>query len=344
MNEQQTSLFRREAVEHHASVGRSRGDLLRITPSWTRWTYWLLLLIVVGGLLYTVLGTVPEYAEGPAVIWRERTFVTATAAGTVAAIKVQAGDPVEAGHLLIHFHDAEELAEYKQLEHAYDLQLINNLRDPLDQATRQELKRLRTQRELAAARLDERCVRAPRAGMVGDIRIRAGQHFMPGDILLTLLPDDERDSDEQRRTRKSDATGTIGPRVVAMLPAHYGPLLEKDMIFRLELTGFPNIEAEAEIDSVGQAALGPGAIRRYLGTEIADAVSVQGPIVLVHARLKENEFEIDGKHCRFGHGMQGLAAISVRTERIVYTLIPGLKELPGDLMSGLKELFGDSDG
>ena len=44
-------LFRPEAVEHHA--GGAPGDVLRVTPRWTGWLFWVLLVAVVAGLLAT---------------------------------------------------------------------------------------------------------------------------------------------------------------------------------------------------------------------------------------------------------------------------------------------------
>ena len=37
---QRNEIFREEALEHHALYQGGKGDLLRISPVWTRWTYW----------------------------------------------------------------------------------------------------------------------------------------------------------------------------------------------------------------------------------------------------------------------------------------------------------------
>src|SRR5262249_56034880 len=62
---QEQDIFRREALEHHVRP-RREGDLLRLTPGWTRATFWLLVAVVVGGLAYALLGRGSEYASGPA--------------------------------------------------------------------------------------------------------------------------------------------------------------------------------------------------------------------------------------------------------------------------------------
>lgn len=68
-------LFRQEAVEFH--TGRPRpGGVLRIDAAWTRWTYWLVLALLVGGVIVTATAQTSETTSGPALIdVQERTFV-----------------------------------------------------------------------------------------------------------------------------------------------------------------------------------------------------------------------------------------------------------------------------
>lgn len=62
------SIYRRRALEEHAAGAGERGDVLRLPPSWTRWTYRLLLAVVATALLAGAFVRVPEYARGPAVV------------------------------------------------------------------------------------------------------------------------------------------------------------------------------------------------------------------------------------------------------------------------------------
>src|SRR5947209_6243331 len=62
-----TPLFREEALEHHAGQ-RQEGQLLRLSPGWTRWSFWLLAAVVAAAIVYAALGTIHEYAAGPAVV------------------------------------------------------------------------------------------------------------------------------------------------------------------------------------------------------------------------------------------------------------------------------------
>jgi hypothetical protein len=68
------SLFRREALEFQAS--QPQGGVLRIDPRWTRWTYWLVLALLVAGVIVTATAHTSETTSGPALIdLQERTFV-----------------------------------------------------------------------------------------------------------------------------------------------------------------------------------------------------------------------------------------------------------------------------
>src|SRR6185369_2324079 len=110
--ERATDIFREEALNYYISGNEGQGDLLRISPKWIAWSYWLLLAVLVSGLLYTVLGTLNEYAIGPAVVRVEgKIDLTAISSGTVVSIEVQPGQRIEANQLLVRFYDAQEVAE-----------------------------------------------------------------------------------------------------------------------------------------------------------------------------------------------------------------------------------------
>jgi membrane fusion protein (multidrug efflux system) len=303
-------LFRGEAVEHHTVGLRSEGDLLRVDPGWMRWTYRLLLAVMVAGVLFTILAKVREYAAGPAVVrLGGRTDLTATADGTVTEVGVAAGQTVEAGRLLVRFYGAREAAELSRIDHEFELQLINRLRDPADRGAEQALISLRTQRELARSNLAEREVRAPAGGVVSDIRVRPGQHIAPGQSLLSLVRGQEH------------------PEVIVLIPGEFRPLLKPGMPLRLELTGYRYAYQELVVESVGDEVVGPGEARRFLGDEIADAVQLTGPVVRVSARLTGDTFEADGRVRRFHDGMWGRAEVRVRSERVLVALVPALKAL-----------------
>ncbi|HEY0511006.1 MAG TPA: GAF domain-containing protein [Thermoanaerobaculia bacterium] len=302
------ALFREEAVEHHNVGLRGEGDVLRVDPGWMRWTYRLLLAVLAGGLLFTVLAKVREYAEGPAVVrLGGRSDLTANADGTVSQVVVAPGERVDAGRLLVRFYGAREAAELARIDHEFELQLINRLRDPADAGAQQALLTLRAERELARSNLAEREVRAPAAGVVDDIRVRVGQHISPGQSLLSIGRGQER------------------PSVVAFLPGEDRPLLKRGMPLRLEIQGYRYAYQHLVIDSVGDQVVGPAEARRFLGDEIADAVQVPSAVVKVEAHLTSGTFEAEGKTRRYHDGMLARAEVRIRSERVLVALIPALK-------------------
>lgn len=308
MEREGSNLFRKEALRH--SSGRSEGDILRVSSQVTRRSYWLLVIAFVAALAYGLIGRTHEYATGPAIVWMTgRTHVTATNAGIVNEIYVRPGQYVEAGHIIAQFRAAVETAEVARIQREFDLQLVKSLRDPSDQSARETLTSLHAQKDLAIARLEQLTVRAPEAGTIGDVRIHSGQRLSPGDIVVTL-------------------SGTSQScTIMAMLPAHYRPQLEPGMSMSFEVTGYRFAYQELTIVSVGAEVIGPTEVKRHVGQEIGDTFVVTGPVVLVEAVPSSTTFQVGGQSFPYFHGMNGIAEARVRSERILVTLIPGLRYL-----------------
>ena len=68
-------LFRDEALRHHTAA-RTTGDVLRVPPSWTRWTFAFLVAVFAAGALYAALGSVTIYARGAGIVAAPRGRVT----------------------------------------------------------------------------------------------------------------------------------------------------------------------------------------------------------------------------------------------------------------------------
>ncbi|EPX65005.1 hypothetical protein D187_000430 [Cystobacter fuscus DSM 2262] len=304
---QRTRIFREEALRHHEGT-QEEGDLLRISPKWTRWTYWVLLALVLAAALYSLLGTLPEYASGPAMVKVEgRGELTVESPGIVASVEVRPGQRVEAGQPLVRFLSREETATLERIQREFELQLVRVLQNPADEAARQALTSLRAERELAQARQRARTLRAPRAGVVSALKVREGQYVNPGESVASIT------GDEVRVT------------LVALLPGGYRPRLEPGKPLRVELNGFSHEYQTFTIQSVGDQILGPNEVRRYLGADHGDAVTLEGPLVVVRASIPATTFSIKGKTFNYFDGMLAQADVRVRTERILVTLIPGLK-------------------
>jgi hypothetical protein len=304
-----TTLFRPRALER-AGRANERADVLRLSPTWTRWAYWLIVGGAVTAVLYLMLAHVDEWAQGPALIRVQGTSeITAARSGTVASIAVEPGDTVEEGALLVSLTSDNERAQLDRLEQEFNLQLARTLRDPADQAARQSLLTLRVERDLARSRLAELSLHAATAGVVEDIAVRRGQAIAPGDQLLTLSGKDRVCA------------------IWALLPGRYRPELEPDADVRFNVHGYRYAQARASVTSVGAQVLGPREVTRYLGNEVAGTLDLQGPTVIAKAELPSCEFSSDSSSYRFHQGMGGSAEVRLRSQALWAVLIPGLRKV-----------------
>jgi multidrug efflux pump subunit AcrA (membrane-fusion protein) len=304
-------IFRGQALESHSrGYNTEHGNLLQISPAWTTWTYWLLIGLFVAASLYLVIARIDEYAKGIGVIRDDgRTVLTAAASGAIRRIAVQAGDPVHAGQPLVYFEDSQERIELERLQADFNAQQVNRLRNPNDPAALQQVATIRSQIEAAERRLKERIVLAPRDGRVQDLRLRLNQVVNSGESLMTIVGENDR------------------LVVLAVLPGQYRPLLKKGSRLRLELTGFRYAYQEVTIEQVGNEVVGPNEIRRFLGQDIADSATFQGPSVIVQAYLPSRSFNADGQWREYHEGMHGTAEARVRSEIILAALVPGVRML-----------------
>lgn len=308
MNEEEatirTPLFRAEALAHHDGE-RREGELLGLSIAWPRRAFTILAALVAVGIAFCVIGSVSEYASGPAVVRIEdRLDVTATFAATVAQVLVRPGQHVAAGESLVQFVADDENAERARLESEFELEVVRVLRDPSDQAARQALTSLRAQKDLAQARVGQRLVRAARPGVISDVRVRAGEHLQPGELVVSIVGDGAPAS------------------LTAVLPGRYRPMLEPGMALRFELEGDRFRYHDLVIESVGDDVVGPAEVRRYLGANAADTVDIRGPLVLVRAHLPRRDDYFDG--------LPGRVDVKVRSESILTSLIPALREVRHD--------------
>jgi hypothetical protein len=304
-----SALFRTRALEQ-VDEGAERADFLRISPSWTRWAYWVVLGGAIAAVAYVTLAHVDEWAQGPGLIQVDGlTELTAKTAGTVASVAVEPGDQVEAGTVLATLTSDNERAQLERLDHEFNLQLTRTLRDPSDQTARQSLVSLRVERDLARARLDDMFLRAPDAGIVEDIRVRPGQALAPGDQILTL----------SGRDRKC--------AVWALLPGRYRPELAHGAEVRFNVSGYRYAQAKTLLSTVSAHVLGPREVGRYLGNEVAGSLELQGSTVIAKAELESCDFVSDAEQYRFHQGMGGTSEVRLRSEPLWAVLFPNLRKV-----------------
>jgi len=304
----QPTIFREEAVESHFRGSAIQGDLLRISPQWMTWTYWLLIGLILASSAYVVLGSIDEYATGTGIV-RDvgRTNVTAITSGTIRRIAIRPGQEIEAKQPLVYFDDRQEQIELERLNKDFNSQQLNWLKNPNNPVAHQQVVTLRAQIDAAEMRLKDRTLLSTRSGIVQDIRIRPNQLVNPGELLLTIVG------------------GNDSLVVIAILPGRYRPLLKKGDPLRLELTGFGYAYQRMTIDEVGNEVVGPNEIRRFLGQEVGDSLKLGDSSVIVQARLPSRSFQAAGGWHDYHDGMQGTAEARVRSESILVALVPGLK-------------------
>lgn len=301
-------LFRAEAIA--AAEPQRWGDVVRVSPGWLPIAYWVLVLLLAGSAAFMVFGTVATYSTGTAVIRStSRVSVTMQTSGNVSAVLVQPGDRVEAGAVIAKLDDVDQRTAVERVSKEFETQLRNHMLDPNDLAADSSLRSLRLQLEGVRAALDERQIRARTAGTVSDLRVQPGQHVEPGQIAASLVE------------------GGGGLEVIALLPGEDRPQLSAGMQLRLELIGYRYAYQELAIESVSSEVIAASEARRILGPDVAEGLAVGGSVVVVRGKLTSNEFEVDDQIYRFHDGMLGKAEVRLRSERIVFAVIPGLRRL-----------------
>lgn len=302
-----TGPYRPEAMAAYARR-RDRGEVVRLESPWIGWSYRLLVLLMAASLAYVALVRVGDYAAGPAVVrLGGRVEVTAVEGGSVVEIMARSGDEVEPGQALVRLHDAENAAELRRLELELEVELRNLLRDPTDEAARRAVTSLRGEQERAARQGQEHVLRSPVEGVVQDVRARVGQAVHAGDVLLSVVGEQ------------------LEPQVVALLPGDERPRLYERAPLRLELDGYADAPQALWVDQVHADVVSPAEALRLLGPAVSEGLVLDGPVVLIRARLPSAGFESRGQHYGYHDGMRGRAEVRVRSTTILEALVPALE-------------------
>src|SRR5205814_988118 len=96
-----------------------------------------------------------------------------------------------------------------------------------------------------------------------DVRARPGMHVDAKSVVIGVAPLDAEAS------------------LVCVLPGDYRPMLKSGTDIRYSLDGFKFEYRSVKVDSVGEEVIGPVEMKRFIGPEIADALPINGPSVLV---------------------------------------------------------------
>lgn len=308
--DQRHGIYRLEAVEEARAPKRKYGDVLQISPLWLHASYWVVAAFLVTSIVVGAFARVNEYSRGPAIIAASsKTVITTRSAGQVAQVMVAPGQLVREGEVLLRLNDEEESAELARLQNEFDQQLARSLLERGDKVAKETLVGLRAQRDLARAKLLERSIRASKAGRVSDVRAREGQYVAAGVPIISLLELEPRF------------------RVMALLPGASLPEVKPGMPLRVELTGYSYAYQTVRVVDVSQQVIGPSEARRFLGSDVADSVLVEGPVTLVQGEIEGTSFTVDGRELGFHDGMPAMAEVPVRQVRLVVLLAPWVRRL-----------------
>jgi membrane fusion protein (multidrug efflux system) len=223
----------------------------------------------------------------------------------VTSIEIGRGQRVKKGDILLTLDDALQDAVLERVEREWKSLLREYLANPNDEGTRKSLAGLRARRQQELARVEQRIVRAPRDGVVANLRVRAGEHLGLGQTVLSIVDPDSEMS------------------VIALLPGADRALLRPKMLLRVELPGYRDVQKTLRIESVDDEIIGPEEANRYLGEQLQGSFALSGPIAVVRARLDTPDFELDGHLYRFRDGMPLTAEVPVRKRRLFELLVPG---------------------
>ena len=300
-------LYRGEALEAHRTRG-NEGTVVNLSPVWVRRTYPFLVAAMIVGMIAAIFITVPTYSTGMAVVIFDGARITAPAAGTADKVTVVPGQPVRKGDIMVRLKSADQEAELTLATADYEAAVTSYLFDGDEQA-RKTLASASARMDRARAAVDARVIRAPKSGTVSDIRVKDGDLLNPGHHILTIVE-----------------PGTE-PMILAFLPGKDRPRFRKHMKLQVELVGFTKTREIASIDSVGTEIVGGEEAARYIGTQLADSLKLQGGnYVIVKARLPGRTFKSDHKTMNYHHGLQAKTEVKVQSKPFLVTLLPALEK------------------
>ncbi|MCG8461030.1 MAG: HlyD family efflux transporter periplasmic adaptor subunit, partial [Holophagales bacterium] len=190
------------------------------------------------------------------------------------------------------------------------------LRDPSDPETARAVGSLEERMRQAQAHIDERSIRAPREGIVGELEVLPGQAVTPGEVLLSLV------DEEPKLELLVFFSGQDRPRLRPGLPVRFSP------------QGFRHAGTDLVIDRIDGGILGPSKARAVLGATLAEVVPLSGPVTLARVELSAEGFESHGREHPYYEGLLGFAEARVRSQPIVIALFPGLEGLFGSFGRG----------
>lgn len=304
------SLYRPEALEAHRTRG-TEGQPIHISPVWVRRAYPLLITTILVAVAFTIFVKVPTYSTGRGLVILDGTTVTAPAMGTVDRVYVTPGQAVVKGTILVKLQSAAEQDELINIKAELDNATRGFLSELSDDNAKKQLASILARYNTAKSKLEQRTIRANRAGTVSDIRTRGGALLQPGDQIVTIV----------------DGNNSM-PEVYAFLPAKDRPRLRPGQTLQVGLTGYTKTRELAEITFVSREGVGATEAAKIMGQSLADAMRLpqDGSYVLVKARLPGRTFVTEHNTLPFHHGMQATTEVKIAEKPFLVTMFPALEK------------------
>ena len=145
----------------------------------------------------------------------------------------------------------------------------------------------------------------PVAGVLTDVRVRAGTLVTPGQTVATV-----------RAAR-------AGFEIVAAVSGNFRPLLASGVPVVAELEQFPGSRFHLEAREISPEVITAEEARALMGQLLPTTVD-DGALALVYADLPEVLVSSTGAEHPLYDGMRGSVRIPVREERFIVTLWPAL--------------------
>jgi membrane fusion protein (multidrug efflux system) len=261
-------------------------------------------------LCFGAFTKVPTYSTGQGVVVYPGTPVTSSSPGQLEKFFVESQSEVKHGDILFKIKSEKEEADLKQARTESEAAQATYLFDSNDEQAKKSIISAQAAQHHAEAMIDQKTVRAPKDGIVSDIRIQQGQAVQFGEQVLTIVDKD-----------------TL-PEVWAFLPGSDRPRLGAGQTLQTELAGFTKTREEPVIYSVGRDVIGAQSARSAINPKAADALKLaqDGSYVLVKAKLKGKTFKTEHRQYTFFDGMPAKTEVKVESKRFIITLIPAFEK------------------
>ena len=271
-------VFRPEALEYHLNPSESEGNILSTPPPWLRRSHWIMVALLLASFTFLVFAQIKERATGIAVIRaRNRIAVVATSGGLVRSVEIAPGVHVRRGDPILRFESGVGGGASDQVHEQ---------------------------------------LRAPSDGIIGDVRMRAGEQIASGDQVASIVDQDS------------------GYELIVFLPQQYAPQIHRGMKGSFKIEGYTDSHESMTVDDVGSEIVGPREAARFASS--ADELTVTGPSVVVHCPLTSQVFSVGDRSYEYHDGMTGQAEVDLRSEPMIISILPGVKEFLRNLKESAK--------